>query len=404
MPKMPAEAIAADMRLMMTKGLAAGIPVIVGSAGTSGTDNGVDWVAGIVEQIAAEEGLTIKLAKIYSELPTDEVHRLHAAGAIDPLVPLGPITDELIDRCEHIVGLLGAEPFVDALDCGANVIIAGRATDTAVIAAAALRRGCPAGPTWHAAKTAECGGQCTSNPRGGGVLVEIDDDGFTVEPLELTSAATPLSVAAHMIYENANPHTMREPSGTLDVSQAAYEALDDRRVRVTGSRFISEPYTNKLEGAGVIGYQSLAIAGIRDPEVLAGIDVWSKSLRDFVEFKARTVLGLAADDCTIEIRCYGWNAVLGDLDPDPSPPREVGAMLLVTAKDQATATRVVKVANPYLLHMPLPDMEHLPSFAFMASPAEIERGPLYEFFLNHVVRVSSPSELSRTVITDIGAS
>lgn len=236
------------------------------------------------------------------------------------------------------------------------------------------------------------------------MLVEIDDDGFTVEPLELTSAATPLSVAAHMIYENANPNTMREPSGTLDVSQASYEALDDRRVRVTGSTFTPEPYTNKLEGSGIIGYQSLAIAGIRDPVVLAGIDVWQKSLRDFVEFKAQTVLGLAADDCTIEIRCYGWNAVLGDLDPDPTPPREVGAMLLVTANDQATATRVVKMANPYLLHMPLPDMEHLPSFAFMASPAEIERGPLYEFFLNHVVRVSSPGELSRTVITDIGAS
>ena len=116
MPKMPAEAIAADMRLMMTKGLPAGIPVIVGSAGTSGTDSGVDWVAGIAEQIAAEEGLTIRLAKIYSELSIDEVHRLHAAGSIDPLAPLGPITDELIDRCEHIVGLLGAEPFIDALD------------------------------------------------------------------------------------------------------------------------------------------------------------------------------------------------------------------------------------------------------------------------------------------------
>ena len=78
--------------------------------------------------------------------------------------------------------------------------------------------------------------------------------------------------------------------------------------------------------------------------------------------------------------------MLGDRDPDPTPPREVGAMLLVTAADQATATQVVKLANPYLLHMPLPDMEHLPSFAFMASPAEIERGPLYEFLLNHVVR------------------
>jgi hypothetical protein len=80
----------------------------------------------------------------------------------------------------------------------------------------------------------------------------------------------------------------------------------------------------------------------------------------------------------------------------------VGALLLVTAPDQATATRVVKLANPYLLHMPLPSMDHLPSYAFMASPAEIERGPLYEFLLNHVVHVDSPSELSRTTMAQVG--
>ena len=57
MPKMPPEAIAADLRLMLTKGAAAGIPVIIGSAGTSGTDRGVDWVAGMVEEIAADGGL-----------------------------------------------------------------------------------------------------------------------------------------------------------------------------------------------------------------------------------------------------------------------------------------------------------------------------------------------------------
>lgn len=402
MPKMPPEAIAADLRVMITQGIPAGIPVIVGSAGTSGTDAGVDWVADIAETIAREEGIPIRLARIYSELSRDQVHVRLAAGKVAPLAPMGPLTAETIDRCDHIVGLLGAEPFIAALDAGANVVIAGRATDTAVIAAAALRRGCPPGPTWHAAKTAECGGQCTSNPRGGGVIVSIDDDGFTVEPLELTSACTPLSVAAHMIYENANPNTMREPSGTLDVSSARYGALDDRRVRVTGSTFTHEPYTNKLEGAGIVGYQSMAIAGIRDPEILAGIGVWADTLRDFIQAKAHKLLGLGTDDVTIEIRCYGWNAVLGDLDPDPTPPREVGAVLLVTARDQSTATRVVKLANPYLLHMPLPHQEHLPSFAFMASPAEIERGPLYEFFLNHVVHVDTPGELSRTVLSEIG--
>lgn len=402
MPKMPPEAIAADLRIMLVGGARAGIPVIVGSAGTSGTDAGVDWVAGIVEEIAAEEGLTPRVARIYSEQSASVLKERLAAGRTEPLAPLGPLTDELLDRCDHIVGLLGAEPIIEALDAGADVIIAGRATDTANIAATALRLGCPPGPTWHAAKIAECGGQCTSNPRGGGVLVGIDDDGFTVDPLETSSACSTLSVAAHMLYETADPNVMREPSGTLDVTDAVYTQLDDRRVRVTGSRFVPEPLTMKLEGAGLVGYQSLAIAGIRDPEVLAEIDVWSKGLQEFVAAKARTLLGLSDDDCRIEIRCYGWNAVLGDRDPDPTPPREVGAMLIVTAQDQQTATRVVKLANPYLLHMPLPHQQHLPSFAFMASPAEIERGPLYEFLLNHVVHLDSPSDLSRTVITEVG--
>ena len=403
MPKMPPESIADDLRIMLVKGAAAGIPVIVGSAGTSGTDTGVDWVAGMVEQIAAEEGLALRVARIYSEQSADVLKERLAAGRTEPLAPAVPLTDELLDRCDHIVGLLGAEPIIEALDAGADVVIAGRATDTANIAATALRLGCPPGPTWHAAKVAECGGQCTSNPRGGGVLVVIDDDGFTVDPLEPSSACSPLSVAAHMVYETANPNTMREPSGTLDVSDAIYTALDDRRVRVTGSRYLPEPYTMKLEGSGLIGYQSLAIAGIRDPEVLAEIDLWAKGLQALVASKARNLMGLTEEDCRIEIRCYGWNAVLGDRDPDPTPPREVGAMLLVTADDQATATKVVKLANPYLLHMPLPHQEHLPSFAFMASPAEIERGPLYEFLLNHVVHLDSPRDLSRTVMTEVGA-
>jgi hypothetical protein len=402
MPKMPPEAIAADLRLMLTKGSAAGIPVVIGSAGTSGTDRGVDWVAGMVEKVAAEERLSLRLARIYSEQSTEVLKDRLAAGRCRPLPPSAPLTEEVLDRCDHVVGLLGAEPFMDALDAGADVIVAGRATDTAVIAAAALRLGCPPGPTWHAAKTAECGGQCTSDPRGGGVLVAIDDDGFTVDPLALTSSCTPLSVAAHMLYENADPNTMREPTGILDVTDAVYTQLDDRRVRVTGSRFRPEPPTMKLEGAGLVGYQSLAIAGIREPEILAEIDLWSKGLRELVAAKASTLMGLGDDDCRIEVRCYGWNAVLGDRDPDPTPPREVGAMLLVTARDQQTATNVVKLANPYLLHMPLPHMEHLPSFAFMASPAEIERGPLYEFLLNHVVELDSPTDLSRTVVTEVG--
>ncbi|MDP9333131.1 MAG: DUF1446 domain-containing protein, partial [Actinomycetota bacterium] len=259
------------------------------------------------------------------------------------------------------------------------------------------------GPTWHAAKIAECGGLCTTNPRGGGVLVAIDETGFTIEPLDSSAACTPRSVAAHMLYENADPFVMREPSGSLNVSKAGYAAVDDRVVRVTGSTFFDSPYTVKLEGAGRAGYQTLAIAGIRDPEVLSAIDQWSASLQGFLNDKIGDLLGLTPDDYHLEIRCYGWNAVLGDIDPDTTTPaREVGAMLLVTADTQATATKIVKLANPYLLHMPLAHMDHLPSYAFMASPAEIERGPIYEFLLQHVISVDAPDELFRTTLKEIG--
>jgi hypothetical protein len=401
--KTPAEAVAADLRLMLTAGAAAGVPVIVGSAGTGGTDAGVDWVAGIADEIARAENLPLRMARIYSEQSIDRMGAALAAGKIAPLPPAGPLDRAVLQRCDHIVGLMGAEPIITALERGADVIIAGRATDTALIAAVPLMRGCPPGPSWHAAKIAECGGLCTTNPRGGGVLVTIDDNGFTVEPLDTTAACTPRSVAAHMLYENADPFVMREPPGSLDVSGATYAAVDDRIVRVTGSMFVDAPYTVKLEGAGLAGYQTLAIAGIRDPEVLSAIDQWASTLHGFLDQKIDDLLGLTPDRYHLELRCYGWNAVLGAIDPDTTtPPREVGAMLLVTAGTQETATKIVKLANPYLLHMPLPHMTHLPSYAFMSSPAEIERGPIYEFLLQHVISVDAPDELFRTSINEIG--
>jgi hypothetical protein len=302
-----------------------------------------------------------------------------------------------LQHCEHIVGVMGYEPMAAALEAGANVVLAGRATDTAVLAAVPLMRGCAPGPSWHAAKTAECGGMCTTKPRAGGVLICIDDDGFTVEPLSLEAACTPMSVAAHMLYENADPYRMREPGGTIDATHAVYAALDDRRVRVQGSQFEpAQQYTIKLEGAAIAGYQTMSFVGIRDPEILEYISEWSKTLEAFLVDGVESVLGLGPDDYSLVLRYYGWNAVLGPLDTDERTPREVGAVLMVTAPSQETATAIAKYANPYLLHMPLPGMTHLPSFAFMTSPAEIERGAIYEFVLNHSVAVDRPDELFRT--------
>jgi hypothetical protein len=389
-------AVRQDLRILLHAAGEAGIPLIVGSCGTGGTDSGVRWVAGIVDDIRAQDGLNLCVARIYSQQQAADLVPLLGAGRIRPLAPSGPLDAATLERCTHIVAMMGHEPIEQALCAGADVVLAGRATDTAMSAAVPLMRGMPPGPTWHAAKIVECGGQCTTDPRAGGVFARIDHAGFTIEPLDPGTACTPASVAAHMLYETANPFTMREPAGTLEVAGARYTALDERTVRVEGSRF--EPaaqYTVKLEGAAVTGYETVSFTGIRDPRILASIDEWAQFLRTMLTERVEHVLGLPPGSWAADLRLYGYNAILGDLEPTPATPREVGAMLVVSAPDQETATAISKIANPLLLHLPLPGMTYLPSFAFAASPAHTDRGAAYEFVLNHVVDVASPTELFR---------
>ncbi|KAA1422988.1 DUF1446 domain-containing protein [Mumia zhuanghuii] len=400
-PKTSAPQVARDLRIVLKAAAGAGIPVIVGSCGTSGTDSGVDWVAGLADQVMAEEGLDLRVARIYSEQSAADLKEHLDAGRTHPLPPMGELSVETLESCTHIVGMMGHEPIVEALQGGAQVVLAGRATDTAVAAAYPLMMGMPAGPTWHVAKIVECGGQCTTNPRAGGVIATIDAGGFTIEPLDPEAACTPSSVAAHMLYETVNPFSMREPDGTIDVHEATYTALDDRRVRVEGSQFhVADQHTIKLEGARLTGYETMSFAAIRDPRVLADIDGWADLLRVVLSQRVEQTLGLGPDDYAFDVRLYGHNAVLDTLEPEAGPPREVGVMLLVSAADQATATAVAKVANPLMLHLPTADMDYLPSFAFATSPAEIERGAAYEFVLNHVVDAATPTSMFRIETKD----
>jgi acyclic terpene utilization AtuA family protein len=390
------DAVRRDLRILLAAASEASIPLIVGSCGTGGTDSGVRWVAGIVHEICAADGLNLKVARIYSEQRAAGLVPLLDTGRIRPLAPSGPLDAATLDRCAHIVAMMGHEPIEQALNAGADVVLAGRATDTAASAAVPLMRGMPPGPTWHAAKVIECGGQCTTDPRTGGVFARIDRVGFTIEPLDPGTACTPTSVAAHMLYETANPFTMREPAGTIEVSDARYTAIDDRTVRVEGSRF--EPaaqYTVKLEGAAVTGYETVSFVGIRDPRILASIDEWAQFLEKILIERVARVLDLHSGSWDADLRLYGYNAILGDLEPEPPTPREVGVMLVVSAPDQRTATAISQIANPLLLHLPVPDMTYLPSLAFATSPAHLDRGAAYEFVLNHAVDVATPAELFR---------
>jgi hypothetical protein len=393
-----------DLMLLMKAAAAARIPLIVGSCGQAGGDANVDWTKDIALEVAAELSIKPRIAILYSEQSKQLLKAKNAAGKIRELAPLGPLDDITIDACDHIVASMGPEPYIEALRAGADIVLGGRTTDTAVLACYALMKGAPAGASWHAAKVAECGSQCTANPTAAaGVLISIDRDGFEVQTLSPANHCDPHSVSAHMLYENSNPFLLTEPGGVLDVTDADYIAVDPRRVRVTGSVWKPQPYTMKLEGAGRGRYQTLMLIGIQDPDILARVQEFHDNMLAALYERTRKTIGSAAGDFHISLRMYGWNAVSGDKPPPGTPaPREIGVLFVATADTQEMATQIAKACNPYFFHFPLDLDKELPSHGFAFSPADIERGPVYEFKLNHVVEVEDPMELVRTQWIDLG--
>ena len=388
------DSVKEDLRRMVKAGHWLQAPVLVGSAGTCGTDGGVDGLADICREICKEEGIPAKLAKIYTQQNADMLEAKDREHKIFPLAGAPQTDGTVFEQCTNIVALAGAEPFQEALLRKADIVLCGRATDTAIIAAMPLLRGCHEGGAWHGAKLAECGALCTTNPSGGGVFLTFDELGFTIEPTSGDSCCTKYSVSAHMLYENADPFCLREPSGELDTKNAVYEELDERRVRVTGSVFKHKPYTVKLEGAALAGYQTVTIVGIQDRRVMKDPELWIGNLKQFVESKIRKYQ-IPETDYNVDFKLYGWSAVSGTKPPEGYVPRELGLVMTVTAKTQALATGVAKMYNPYLLHFPVNLKEQLPTFASPYSPAETERGPVYEFKLLHAVEVENPLELFR---------
>ena len=400
--KMNRESIKADLDILMDEASKAKIPLLIGTCGTAGTDSGVDWTRDVVIEVARELGIAPKIACLYSEQSAADLVLKNRQGKITPLPPMGPVTDDVLESCEHIVALMGPEPYVAALQAGANVILGGRTTDTAVLAAVPLLKGAGAGPAWHAAKVAECGGQCTVNPRLGGVLMRVGKDAFEIEPLDAGNQCSPESVSAHMLYESADPFLLTEPGGVLDVTQAEYRWLNGRTTRVTGSHWAARPYTMKLEGARGGNFQTIMIVGIEDPEVLAHLNEFHDILHRALTERIKATLGDEASVFDLSLRFYGWNGTSGRVVPANTPaPRDVGVLFVVTAPTQDLANRMAKACNPYFFHMPLRPGIELPSYAFPFSPAEIPRGQVYEFLLNHVVHTQNGFELIRTEWTDL---
>lgn len=382
-----------DLALMLEAGVRSGTPVVVGSAGGGGGEPHLQWTRSLVEEIAAERGLGFRMALIHAEQDPAMLGDALDAGRIHALGPIAELGQDTLAEATRIVAMMGVEPLQAAFEAGAQVVLAGRCSDAAIYASLPLARGHDPGLAWHLGKIIECAGQVIE-PRTGQdcVLGALAGDHFLVEPGHPEKRCTRMRIAGHTMYENPSPYDLAEPGGVLDTRGCSYEQVDARTVRVSGSRFHPNPrYTVKLEGVTAIGFRTVFVAGVRDPDLIAGIEDFVTACRGRVANEAVS-LGIDPDSYTLTVRLYGRNAVMGAREPVQDPnPHEIGVVADVIAPDEDTSRAIMAKARYALLHTDFRGRKCISgNLAIPFSPSDLPAGEAYRFSVWHTLEIDDP--------------
>ena len=375
-------AVKRDMEYMLDEAVKTGIPVLVGSAGGAGADAHLAWNVDIVRDIAAERGLTFKMATISSQIV--------GAGIARPLLQLPPAptpTEQDIIDSVNIVAQMGEQPFVEALDAGAQVIIAGRAYDPAVFAAPAIRAGFDAGLAMHMGKILECAAIAATPGSGSDCMMGIlRDDHFEMRALNPVRKCTVTSVAAHTLYEKSNPTKLPGPGGVLDLSACTFEQHGDA-VIVRGSRFVPDKGAGfvKLEAAKLVGHRTISFAATIDPIMIAQLDDIIAQVKGRVKANFSNI-----DDFFLDFKVYGaggasFYAEQGGKMPPlhvPGRPFEAAIIIEAVAPTAELSATVCSFARSTLLHFGYAGrISTAGNLAFPFSPSDFYGGAVYEFSL-----------------------
>lgn len=394
-----------DLTVLMTARHKAGIPLVVGTAYTAGAKPHVDKTVEIVREIAAENGFSIKLAIVPADMDKSMLKESLANGRVRDFEHPVRLDAGMIERSRHIVAQMGVEPIVNALKAGADVVVAGRSYDPAIIAALPIMHGFDPGLAIHMGKILECGAYAAEPQSGADAMFgTIRTDHFEVEPPNPSLRCTVDSVAAHTLYEKESPVELHLPGGMIDLSETTFEAVNDRAVRVAGTRFhAADQYTLKLEGAEAVGFRSLFIAGARDPVFIAGVD---EIIAD-AEARVKCGVGFDPGSYRLNFRIYGKNGILMGPDVGGSPsvepePVEIGIVGEVVADTQEIAHSVCSFAHGVLLHSPYPGRKTVAgNLAFPFSPSDFDLGEVFEFSIYHLLEVDDPAALFPVTIERI---
>jgi Acyclic terpene utilisation family protein AtuA len=384
-----------DLEILLSGAKRAGAPLVIGSCGGAGAAPHLEGFRRIVTDIAKRQGLRLRVALVHADQSRDSLHAALDEGRVSPLGPVPDLTHAAIDESSAIVAMCGTGALMDALAEEPDVILAGRCADPAIFACLPVSLGLPLGPSWHAGKSLDKGYLATNMPRRGSpVLATVRPDDFVIEPMLPDVACTADTVARITMHENPDPFSIKQPSGSIMTSHASYQQIDSRRVLVTGSEFeLAARPSVKLEGAKLVGYRAVLLAGLRDPRLLARLDDFLAEYRSILE-RVIASIGIRPDQWSVAFRAFGYDAVLGPAEPRPvHRPHEVGLVVDVVAETQEIALAIAGRSSATGSRLDITgELGGGGNFAYPFSPNVLTGGPVYEWSVWHVLETDDERE------------
>ena len=292
----------------------------------------------------------------------DLIARGHVLANMDTGEPLSIVRDRVLSANAYI----GSTPIVEALRQGAQVVVTGRSTDTALTMAPLRFEFGWADDDWDrlaagivAGHIIDCGAQCS----GGNCLLDwrnIPDLANVGYPIVNASADGTFEISKHpgtggrisvptiteqLVYEMGDPHSYITPDVVADFTTIRLEDAGPDRVRVFGIG--GRPPTDKLKVsiAYRAGFKAVGTLVYAWPDALEKAQLADRVLRERLER-----LGLRFEKILTEF--VGASATHGPLAGAAGDLPEVQMRIGVRGDDRAAVERFTREIAPLVLNGP----------------------------------------------------
>ncbi|MFL5636521.1 MAG: acyclic terpene utilization AtuA family protein [Gemmatimonadaceae bacterium] len=292
----------------------------------------------------------------------DLIAQGHALSNMETGEPLASVRDRVLSANAYI----GSVPILDALKKGANVVITGRSTDTALTMAPLRYEFAWAESGWEqlaagivAGHIIECGAQCSGGnclydwrsipdlANVGYPIVEAASDGsFVVTKHPATGGRiTVPTVTEQLVYEMGDPHSYITPDVIADFTTIRLEQTGENRVRVFAIK--GRPPTDKLKVSVAYraGFKAIGTLVYAWPDALEKAQFADRVLRERLDR-----LELRFDQVLTEF--VGANSTHGALSGDQRAAPEVQLRVGVRGNDRAAVERFTREIAPLVLNGP----------------------------------------------------